>query len=146
MCRSRAEGGRRCPGTGSGAAARDGSGAMPAPGTGTELAASPPQAGESGPPAPTPGATAAPQDRPGRPRLTPPQLAALRWAAAHPKGSFPPLAARTEEALEQRGYAASIDDCGHINTGPADTEHRFHPHFLRITPAGRAAITGLDTP
>jgi hypothetical protein len=79
------------------------------------------------------------------PRLTPKRLAALRAAARHPKGSIlaGALSGRDEEALEQLGYAASIDDCGHVNSDPDATsrgEHRGHPHFFRITPAGRAAI------
>jgi hypothetical protein len=85
------------------------------------------------------------------PRLTAKRLAALRQAASHPKGSIPAaqtgLTARDEEALEQLGYAASIDDCGHINTDPAATsrsEHRSHPHFFRITAAGRAAVQTAD--
>jgi hypothetical protein len=60
------------------------------------------------------------------------------------------MTARDEEALEQLGYAASIDDCGHVNTDPATTsrsEHAGHPHFLRITPAGRAAaVHGTQAP
>jgi hypothetical protein len=80
------------------------------------------------------------------PRLTPKRLAALRQAAGHSKGSIPVVAgltARDEEALEQLGYAASIDDCGHVNADPDATlraGHGSHPHFFRITPAGRAAV------
>jgi hypothetical protein len=143
MCRSRAEGGRRCPGTGAGPAGRGGSDAMSAPGTEPVVGSAP--AGQSGLRGTTASATAAPQDRPRGRRLTTPRLAALRQAAAHPKGSFPSLTARTEIVLEQLGYAASIDDCGHVNTDAAasqETEHRYHPHFLRITPAGRAALIG----
>jgi hypothetical protein len=78
------------------------------------------------------------------PRLTPKRLTALQAAAQHPKGSIPAsrLTARDEEALEQLGYAASIDDCGHVNSDPdaaSRGEHWSHPHFFRITPAGRAA-------
>lgn len=78
-------------------------------------------------------------------RLTPRRIAALQQASAHPKGSIPAggLSARDEEALEQLGYAASIDDCGHVNDDPGATslsEHRGHPHFFRITEAGRAAL------
>lgn len=81
------------------------------------------------------------------PRLTPRRLAALQQAAAHAKGSIIPgvtgLTNRDVEALEQLGYAASIDDCGHVNTFPSadftPSEHDCHPHFVRITPAGRAA-------
>ena len=71
----------------------------------------------------------------------------LQTAAADPKGSIPSrgLTARDETALEQLGYAASIDDCGHVNTDPAACgEHSSHPHFFRITPAGRAAAGGQD--
>lgn len=81
------------------------------------------------------------------PRLTPKRLAALQQAASHPKGGVPPggLTAGDIEALEQLGFAASIDDCGHINTPPppdgyTPEGHDFHPHFFRITPAGRAAV------
>jgi hypothetical protein len=82
------------------------------------------------------------------PRLTPKRLAALQQAAAHAKGSIIPgvsgLRIHDVEALEQLGYAASIDDCGHVNTFPcADStpsEHDCHPHFLRITSAGLAAV------
>jgi hypothetical protein len=77
-----------------------------------------------------------------RPGLTPRRLAMLRAAAGHPKGSIPSrgLAARDETALEDLGYAASIDDCGHISAdADACSEHSSHPHFFRITQAGRAA-------
>lgn len=81
------------------------------------------------------------------PRMTLRRLAILRKAAAHPRGSIIPasgraVAARDVEAFEAAGYAASIDDCGHINTDPAATArdgHGSHPHFLRLTPAGFAA-------
>jgi hypothetical protein len=81
------------------------------------------------------------------PRLTPRRLAALLAAAADSEGGIPTadLTPRDEEALEQLGYAASIDDCGHVNSDPGDTslgEHRSHPHFFRITAAGRAAAEG----
>jgi hypothetical protein len=84
------------------------------------------------------------------PRLTPRRLAALQQAAAHPKGGIIPgvsdLTISDVEALEQLGYAASIDDCGHVNTFPSadftPSKHDCHPHFLRITPAGRAAVEG----
>jgi hypothetical protein len=84
-----------------------------------------------------------------RPRLAPKRTAALARAAQHPKGSIPAsqlgLTARDEEALEQLGYAASIDDCGDVLTSeprPADDPHRGHPHFFRITAEGRAAVSG----
>ncbi|BBG20668.1 hypothetical protein RVR_P143 (plasmid) [Actinacidiphila reveromycinica] len=86
------------------------------------------------------------------PRLTPKRLAALRLAAAHPKGNISSLImtvtgekswlkASDEIALEESGFADSIDDCGHIQ-GAADPEreHRSHPHFFRITDAGRQAV------
>lgn len=81
----------------------------------------------------------------GSPRMTPRRFAALKSATSHPRGSIPAgqLSGRDEEALEQLGYAASIDDCGHVNNDPAQTaagEHRSHPHFLRITGAGRQAV------
>ena len=123
MCRSKADGGRRWQ--------EAGTGGDPAP---AALRDSSRRAGGTA-------------GRAGLPRLTPRRAAALRQAAAHPRGGFPPMTARDEEALEQLGYAASIDDCGHVNTDPAATshsEHRGHPHFLRITPAGRAAA-GHDT-
>lgn len=81
------------------------------------------------------------------PRLTPRRLVALQQAASDAKGGIPTrdLAAGDIEALEQLGFAASIDDCGHINTSPppggyTPEGHDFHPHFLRITPAGCAAV------
>jgi hypothetical protein len=80
------------------------------------------------------------------PRLTARRLAALRHAAATATGGIPSgsgLTIRDVEALEQLGYAASIDDCGHVNANPSATArgpHRSHPHFLRITPAGRDAV------
>jgi UPF0042 nucleotide-binding protein len=81
-------------------------------------------------------------------RLTEDRLAALRTAAEHPKGS---IDARTvskadELALEALGLAASIDDCGHVQ-GADDPEgvHRSHPHFFRITDAGRRAAESAGT-
>ncbi|MFI7142868.1 hypothetical protein ACIBQ5_35755 [Streptomyces massasporeus] len=83
-------------------------------------------------------------------RLTEKRLAALRTAAEHPKGS---IDARTvskadELALEALGLAASIDDCGHVqDTDDPEGAHRSHPHFFRITDAGRRAAesAGTDT-
>lgn len=90
------------------------------------------------------------------PRLTPKRLAALRRAAAQPKGNISSLigvtdtgtkiwlSAADEVALEALGYAASICDHGHINTGTGPTlygaPHRGCPHFFRITDAGIAAV------
>ena len=113
MCRSKAEGGRRCSEVY----------------TGSRQPAAPGRQPGTGPAA-------------RGPRLTPRRLDVLRQATAHPKGGIPAdrLTAQDEEALEQLGYAASIDDCGHVNPDSQETEHRFHPHFYRITPAGRAAV------
>jgi hypothetical protein len=91
-----------------------------------------------------------PHDR----RLTPRRLALLQQAAAHPKGSFMPTAsravsARDADALEALGYAASIDDCGHVNDNAKATAvsgHGGHPHFWRITAAGRAAAQADGQP
>ncbi|WP_329583704.1 hypothetical protein [Streptomyces sp. NBC_01361] len=89
------------------------------------------------------------------PRLTPNRLAALRLAAAHPRGNIS-LLVRTEtdgskvylkapdvSALEQLGYAASLCEHGHVNTGPEPYEarHRGCPHLFRITQVGRDAVT-----
>lgn len=80
-----------------------------------------------------------------RPRLTPRRLAILQAAADHPRGSIliasgRAIAASDKEAFEQLGYAASIDNCGHVQGQPdPDGSHASHPHFFRITPAGRAA-------
>lgn len=51
------------------------------------------------------------------------------------------LSATDCDALDELGYTASIDDCGHV-LGTADPEHvhRSHPHLMRITDAGRAVI------
>ncbi|THA47506.1 hypothetical protein [Streptomyces sp. A1136] len=87
------------------------------------------------------------------PRLTPKRLKALQNAVAHPKGNIGPLIETTdagekiwlrptdEIALEELGYADSIDDCGHVQGSP-DPEHihRGHPHFFSITEAGRQAV------
>ncbi|MFE2693620.1 hypothetical protein [Streptomyces mirabilis] len=86
------------------------------------------------------------------PRVTPKRLAALRAAARHPKGSILPridlpsgktvwLTPSDEIALEELGYADSIDDCGHIQGSPdPDGTRRPHPHVFRITDAGRQAV------
>ncbi|MEU2454818.1 RNase adapter RapZ [Streptomyces sp. NPDC012765] len=88
------------------------------------------------------------------PRLTPKRLKALQNAAAHPKGNIGSLIETTdagkkiwltaadEIALEELGYADSIDDCGHTQGSPdPDNVHRGHPHFFAITDAGRQAVT-----
>jgi hypothetical protein len=161
MCRSKADGGRRCPGgcastAGNALAAETPPGLRP----GDDVSRS---GGGTGPGQPSQGCSptahsdeqasrkrAASHDR----RLTPRRLALLQRAAAHPKGSFIPTAgravsARDAEVLEALGYAASIDDCGHINDDPEATArsgHGSHPHFLRITPAGRAAAHAAAQP
>lgn len=74
------------------------------------------------------------------PRLTAKRRAALRTAASHPKGSFDARTVSADDiiALTDLGLADDIDDCGHAQ-GSADPQniHRGHPHFLRITDAGR---------
>ncbi|WP_438297668.1 hypothetical protein [Streptomyces sp. HUAS TT7] len=95
------------------------------------------------------------------PQLTPKRLAFLRAAANHSKGSILPmlttdagakvfLRAADETALEELGYADSIDDCGHVQGSPdPDHDHRPHPHLFRITDAGRQAVqaaTGKEMP
>ncbi|WP_324290274.1 RapZ C-terminal domain-containing protein [Streptomyces antarcticus] len=86
------------------------------------------------------------------PRLTPKRLKALQNAVAHPKGHIGQLIETTdagkkiwltaadEIALEELGYADSIDDCGHIQSTPdPGNVHRGHPHFFSITDTGRQA-------
>ncbi|MFF4531526.1 hypothetical protein ACFY1P_19935 [Streptomyces sp. NPDC001407] len=86
-------------------------------------------------------------------RLTSDRLAALRLAAEHPHGNISPLLrleadgrkvflkASDEAALEELGYAASLCEHGHVNTGPAPygAPHRGCPHLFRITDEGRQA-------
>jgi hypothetical protein len=81
--------------------------------------------------------------------LTPRWLDMLREAAARPTGGVFPRGSRAVtgrdfEALERLGLAASIDDCGHVHPGDgwtaADEPHGGHPHFFRITGAGREEV------
>ncbi|MFF3256494.1 hypothetical protein ACFYWP_37185 [Actinacidiphila glaucinigra] len=76
-------------------------------------------------------------------RLTPKRRDALTEAAQHPRGSISARTAKADQAaIEAMGFAASIDDCGHqLEDGKDAGEHRSHPHFLRITEAGRDAIS-----
>ena len=82
-------------------------------------------------------------------RLTARRITALRQAVAHPKGSIHAMTpASDQHALEGLGYAAFIDDCGHVNVydqpSQSPTEHSGHPHFLRVTDAGREALAAYD--
>ncbi len=51
-----------------------------------------------------------------------------------------------EAALEELGYAASLCEHGHVNTGPAPygAPHRGCPHFFRITDEGRRAVAAVS--
>ncbi|MGW2227470.1 HIT family protein [Streptomyces formicae] len=82
------------------------------------------------------------------PRLTEKRRAALRLAAENPRGTIDPrsVSKADELALETLGYADSIDDCGHAQGAPDPGHlHRGHPHYFRITEAGRAALTAAGT-
>ncbi|MFE9484618.1 hypothetical protein ACFYNM_39320 [Streptomyces spororaveus] len=90
------------------------------------------------------------------PRLTPTRLIFLRNAASHPKGYIQAmltsdagekvfLRAADAAALEELGYGASLDDCGHAQGSPDPAgAHRSHPHYFRITDAGRQAVQAAD--
>jgi hypothetical protein len=91
------------------------------------------------------------------PRLTPKCLAALRLAVAHPKGNISSLIttatgekswlkASDEIALEESGFADSIDDCGHVQgTTDPKREHRSHPtSSVSLPPAARPSSTLAD--
>lgn len=138
MCRSLADGGRRCAGLGRASSAAAGSGGN------SPVAPLPGPASREGLAEAEPGLAS-------RRGLSSRRLAMLREAASSPRGgivlrSGRAASARDEEALEAMGFAASIDDCGHVHPGDtwtaADEPHSSHPHFFRITAAGRQEVLG----